>query len=310
MAASSGNSSSAPVNIQWSLDALLVVPHSEVAEQGARAATGSRFDSLVTKLKGKGVKAQAGATGSNLEGISYLLKASGENDLETFREIIYTTAKPEFNLLGGVTEMEIEALALDNHDLTLVMESNSSTGYRWRVASGSAMSEHFPAQYEKHTLGYGVTERQIIHLTSAGKGPIKLVYGRSWVNSVATRHLKLTLPSLPATLDLSNPNAPSGSLTAPQGAVYNEAFPSLPRQALPSSFDWRNNSGTNIVTPVRDQDTCGSCWAFGTVGIMESALWKQGIANKDLSEQFLISCNNDVWNCDGGWTATNTTMTL
>ena len=30
--------------------------------------------------------------------------------------------------------------------------------------------------------------------------------------------------------------------------------------ALPSHLDWRNNSG-NYVTPIRDQKSCGSCWA-------------------------------------------------
>ena len=57
------------------------------------------------------------------------------------------------------------------------------------------------------------------------------------------------------------------------------------------------------MTPVRDQGRCGSCWAFGTVGVMESALWKSGTANVDLSEQFLVSCNQSGWDCNGGLTA-------
>lgn len=79
----------------------------------------------------------------------------------------------------------------------------------------------------------------------------------------------------------------------------------LPKvKSLPSHFDWRENEG-NWVTPVRNQDTCGSCWAFSTTAQVES-WWK--IANNDidttidLSEQFLISCS-DAGDCDGGYSS-------
>jgi len=70
--------------------------------------------------------------------------------------------------------------------------------------------------------------------------------------------------------------------------------------SLPASLDWRTSG---IVTAVRDQGACGSGWAFGTVGIMESAIKKSGEPMTDFSEQFLLSCNESGWNCDGGLTA-------
>lgn len=36
---------------------------------------------------------------------------------------------------------------------------------------------------------------------------------------------------------------------------------------LPSKFDWRDEG---VVGPVQDQDVCGACWAFTTIGIVES----------------------------------------
>jgi C1A family cysteine protease len=56
--------------------------------------------------------------------------------------------------------------------------------------------------------------------------------------------------------------------------------------ALPAHFDWRDR---DIVPDVRDQGACNSCWAFGTVGVMESVLLMNGAADSDLSEQFLVS---------------------
>ena len=89
----------------------------------------------------------------------------------------------------------------------------------------------------------------------------------------------------------------------------DEAQASVKRLALstvapPPSLDWRNNGG-NYVTPVRDQGNCGSCWAFATAGALESVtIIAEGASglNLDLSEQILVSCNNNgAGDCGGGY---------
>lgn len=55
-------------------------------------------------------------------------------------------------------------------------------------------------------------------------------------------------------------------------------------------------------TSIKNQGACGACWAFSTAGMFESVLLKQGIS-ADLSEQWLVSCNDEGWGCNGGWFA-------
>jgi C1A family cysteine protease len=72
--------------------------------------------------------------------------------------------------------------------------------------------------------------------------------------------------------------------------------------ALPSSFNWKDQGK---VTSVKDQGSCGTCWAFGTVAPLESKiLIKENLPadSVDLSEQWLVSCNTYGWssNCNKG----------
>lgn len=82
-----------------------------------------------------------------------------------------------------------------------------------------------------------------------------------------------------------------------EGASFD---PCLPTSNLPSHFDWRELGG---CTPVKDQASCGSCWAFGTAGPLECNILIHDHKEVDLSEQWLVSCNQNGWGCNGGWWA-------
>jgi hypothetical protein len=88
-----------------------------------------------------------------------------------------------------------------------------------------------------------------------------------------------------------------------------------------NSWDWRNRHGANNsasyyfdgnpdsqesgngwMTEVKNQASCGSCWAFAATGATESLvnLYYNRHVDLDLSEQDAVSCSG-AGSCSGGW---------
>jgi C1A family cysteine protease len=87
------------------------------------------------------------------------------------------------------------------------------------------------------------------------------------------------------------------------GAGQNSQPPTLGgniANANASTFDLRS---LNYVTPIRDQNPCGSCWDFGAVAALETSILMRHKINPsqlDLSESQILNCAN-AGNCSGGW---------
>jgi len=68
----------------------------------------------------------------------------------------------------------------------------------------------------------------------------------------------------------------------------------------PTVFDWREKGA---VTPVKDQEQCGSCWAFSVTENVESMWILAGKATNhtlNLSPQQIVDCDTSDAGCDGG----------
>jgi cathepsin F len=65
----------------------------------------------------------------------------------------------------------------------------------------------------------------------------------------------------------------------------------------PASHDWRSEGA---VGPVKDQGSCGSCWAFSAVGNLEGINQIKTKTLVNFSEQQLVDCDTADSGCQGG----------
>ena len=69
--------------------------------------------------------------------------------------------------------------------------------------------------------------------------------------------------------------------------IYNQTFKQVrfARQNLPTNVDYRNQ-----LPPIKNQQQCGSCWAFSAVAALEYQYAKAKGKIVPLSEQQLVDC--------------------
>lgn len=74
---------------------------------------------------------------------------------------------------------------------------------------------------------------------------------------------------------------------------------------LPKRIDWRNKEGVSYVSPVKNQNKCGGCWAFSTTETVESMYAiSHNVTPPRLSVQEVIDCSVGNDGCSGGNTCT------
>lgn len=75
-----------------------------------------------------------------------------------------------------------------------------------------------------------------------------------------------------------------------------QAAPKRFKASSPSSVNW---TALGMVHGVEDQRTCGSCYAFASVGVVEGVMLKNGDKTR-LSVQQVIDCDTNNLGCNGG----------
>ncbi|KAF4692187.1 hypothetical protein FOZ60_013928 [Perkinsus olseni] len=141
-------------------------------------------------------------------------------------------------------------------------------------------------QRASHRKAYAVPE--------AGPRPRDLDYrdaNQAYIDRVnkANNGVRLELNSFAD--GLNQPPKGHRARNGPRSHSHASRWNLLPADVpLPDRWDWRDHGAS---PPVKDQGTCGSCWAFATIGAIESRQKIVNGAGEKLAEQFLLDC---TWN--------------
>jgi len=82
------------------------------------------------------------------------------------------------------------------------------------------------------------------------------------------------------------------------GSTAEVADITRPVDATAGLVDWTGK----YTTPVKDQGSCGSCWAFSATEQIESDVMRTMSTTILLSPEQIVECDSTSYGCNGGWT--------
>ena len=193
------------------------------------------------------------------------------------------------NQSSKLTTLPVDAVAV------IELPSNVSTGYVWQVKQiRSRTLRYLGSEYVNSKSGLpGAQGMERLYLVGAsrGVGTVEFEYKRPFEQEIEYS-IRYNFKSL---------GAFRGRFVVPKEPEYVPPKYVPGKSQLPSHYSWCEEEG---CSPVRNQSSCGSCWAFATVGPFEQLIYGlDGTTDINLSEQYNVSCNNDGWDCGGGWYA-------
>jgi len=286
----------------WKVEIDLPSSASEIGQLGGIKEGLSKLESQINPgLFGLPIKSKITSTSSANGGAVYSISIEGYG-VEMFKQVLFKNLAPVVDIFNLPISMALSGNAKAGQSLELLLSDVPSLGQKWTLGGLQDIVKIVSSKIEclSHVApGSPLTQTLLLEFLKDGFLNLDLHYGRVWENlAKAPVRITLELCSFPEFFNLVNNNHKKLSAVPPPAPSVN-----LGGGDSASSYDWstsNNRTGASQVTGVRDQGSCGSCWAFATVGVLESAIKTQGGGDQDLSEQYLVSCNSSGWSCDGG----------
>jgi C1A family cysteine protease len=187
-----------------------------------------------------------------------------------------------------------------NQVLEVQLPSNPSTGYGWYLRNNNnEIIRQVDGIIEQvgdwefvsanRAQSIGAPGKQIIRFIgkSSGTTNLNFAYIKPWTADPALQQYSVSVTSQ---------GAYTGNYQAPAEVVIEDTKLSK-STAIPAKFSWKDE---NKMTPVKNQGSCGSCWAFAACGQFEANIKRFDNVTRDLSEQWLVNCDKEYDGCDGG----------
>ncbi|KAI3719065.1 hypothetical protein L6452_19955 [Arctium lappa] len=208
------------------------------------------------------------------------------------------TSKTLFTLLFFIIHVSSK-IAASSFPIEISILNDQET----EALSGEKMLELFQKWKEMHGKTYEHAQEEESRLVNFQKS-LKYVLEKNSKRKSETEHMV----GLNKFADLSNEEFKETYLSKVKGSNSNklkmrgDGIKKITAAGVgscdaPASLDWREKG---VVTPIKDQGQCGSCWAFSVVGSIESAHALDTGELIRLSEQELVDCDNYDYGCDGG----------
>jgi len=188
-----------------------------------------------------------------------------------------------------------KALVINGHDIFAEMSTAISD---WKAGSyrdaglqiGEALAKLLVPTFEAWQLAHGKTYASAEEEASARAAFLvstDLVHSKHMQDALgAFFHLNEFADLSPEVFNRRNGYVPSQH--AHKGATHTHKLSGF---QAPTSVDWRTKG---LVADVKNQGSCGSCWAFSTIVSIEGQHAKKTGAITSLSEQNLVDCVKGV----------------
>lgn len=158
---------------------------------------------------------------------------------------------------------------------------DSSTADEWSFYRGEIKSEY------SYCARKGLSQISIVDSSNGNETRCAYCVTKDGKSRVAVRELMIQNGDFESTQELFFDS---------QSDYYEDSVYISNRSAssFPSNFDWRSYNGHSYVNPIRNQGSCGSCYAFATVASAEGIFnfdWGLYDGNRiELSESFIMWC--------------------
>lgn len=193
------------------------------------------------------------------------------NENESYGDDISDELPDEFNEINSGSE-ETEPIDEDAYD-----ELNAHSLF-------AKFKIDYNRQYataEEHAHRFNVFKQTLLHIQERNSNP----------NGTATYGITQF-----ADLTAEEFHRRSGAIND-QLPPFNATIEIRSAESIPPEFDWRNR---HVISRVKNQGICGSCWAFTAAGAIEAVHALKTNEFVEFSEQQLVDCVTACHGCKGG----------